>query len=175
MASEQEILQTLAVLTNAYPANHLETGSVALYVRLLSDIPAALLQAAVLDYIAHSTWFPTIGELRQTALDLQREADPQPDAHEAWAEVLEAIARVGHAGQPQFSHPLIAEVVQLTGWHQLCMTDIQDLRFERHNFITIYNARLERERLRALRPAEVARLMALSHPINELPKSTEEM
>ncbi len=161
MASETEILKIMAILTAAYPNSGANDGTIPLYARLLSDIPGELLQQAAFAHIATSKFFPTIAELRQAALDVQEAADPLPDAHAAWGEVLREMDRVGWLttfGETlQFSHPLIAEVVHLFGWQRLCASE--NTVSDRAQFLAAYTARLDRYRQEARWPAEVMRFV----------------
>lgn len=66
MASEQVILEQLAMLTEYYDKEPSERQA-RIYLATLKDIDDQILEAAVLDHIAKSTWFPKVNELRQTA------------------------------------------------------------------------------------------------------------
>jgi hypothetical protein len=150
MANEIEILKTLKILGDIYSNYHLSSSAVEVYVHLLADIPGEVLEQAALEHISRSTYFPTIAELRTAAFDILEAISPMPTDYEAWAEVQAEIRRVGNAGQPQFSHALIARTVNLLGWRYLCLSE--NPVADRSHFIQAYqalreNARRETRRL----------------------------
>ena len=97
VATEIEILSVLKILGDVYPSHRLSSSAVEVYVRLLADIPAMLLEQAALDHISRSAFFPAIAEMRAAAFNILESADPLPGGYEAWAEVQAEIGRVGHA------------------------------------------------------------------------------
>ena len=67
VASAVEIMNSLERLTHAYPGKEQARETMELYVEMLADIPGYVLKRAVEEYVAESTWFPKISELRQAA------------------------------------------------------------------------------------------------------------
>lgn len=57
---------------------------------VLSDLPVEVLRAAAVQHLAEATFFPTPGQLRERAMDLQLLALGIPQPAEAWAQVLKA-------------------------------------------------------------------------------------
>ena len=157
--SPLEVLKTVRLLGDAYPNFQLSSATIDVYVRLLSDLPAELLEQAALDHVSRSAFFPTVAELRGAAFDLLEAASPSPTAQEAWLAVLAEIERVGHAGQPQFGDPLTAQAVQALGWRSLCLSE--NPHAERSRFVQAYQALLERGRQETRRLPEVRRFVAL--------------
>lgn len=85
----------------------------------LSDIPLEVGRAALAE-AADEDWPPAPGEMRQRALRLMRH-DLAPDADQAVAEIMTAIARIGWIGVPEWSHPAIANTVEaFGGWLSIC-------------------------------------------------------
>jgi hypothetical protein len=138
MASEMEVLRVLKILGDIYPSYHLSSSAVEIYVRLLADLPGEVLEQAALEHISLSTFFPAIAELRSAAFDILEAITPLPSDYEAWAEVQAEIRRVGHVGQPQFSHELTDKVVALLGWRYLCLSE--NPVADRSHFIQAYQA-----------------------------------
>lgn len=143
MATKIEITRILTVLASAYPGFVLQDPTSAVYVKLLADVPARVLNAAALEHISRTKYFPTVAELRQTAFDLLQEQPGQPpDAHTAWSEVLRAFDEVGDWAEPTFSEPLIIDAVKAMGWQALCRSD--NPVSDRAHFVQVYQALLER-------------------------------
>jgi len=159
MATQIEVLKVIKVLGDAYPTFQLTRASIEVYVRLLADVPAELLEKATLDHISRSTFFPTIAELRGTAFDLLEQPNDELLTHAAWQQVQAEIQRVGHRGEPQFSDPLVAETVKIMGWHNLCLSD--NPISERSHFVHLFRSLAERKRQEERRLPEVQRYVAL--------------
>ncbi|MFN2160027.1 MAG: hypothetical protein ACK2U3_05505 [Anaerolineales bacterium] len=70
MASRDQVLDVLTLLSQAYPEKSRSRETLELYVQNLLDIPHRLLEKAALQHIRVSNWFPRIAELRGTAVEL---------------------------------------------------------------------------------------------------------
>jgi len=142
----------------AFPHAQVTQETYAVYARLLGDIPVAELQAAALQCLAKARFMPTIGEIRDTVLELRALAadDGAPDAHTAWAEVRNN-ARYSSS---DFSHPRIAEAARcIGGMKMLGMASDGDMVAHRARFIEAYEGMANREqRDAALLPAVRAAL-----------------
>jgi len=158
-ATQIDVLKVLKLLGEAYPTFQLSRASIEVYVGLLTDLPAALLEQAALEHISRSAFFPTIAELRGAAFDLLEAVHPSLSAHEAWLVVQDEIQRTGHAGQPEFADPLLIRAVDALGWRQLCLSD--NPIADRAHFVQIYQALIERQKQEQRRPLDVRRFIAL--------------
>jgi len=158
MATEIETLRVLKILGDIYPSFHLSSSAIEVYVQLLTDIPGPALEQAALDHISRSTFFPTIAELRSAAFSIIEAANPIPTDYEAWAEVQAEIRREGHCGQPKFTNPLAAQVVQQLGWRYLCLSE--NPVADRAHFVQAYQAMAERQRQSARRLEVVTKFIA---------------
>jgi hypothetical protein len=149
MATIDDIHKVWTMLCVAYP-NHFRNvpynvldETLALYERLLSDIDPALLEAATIQHIAASQFFPSIADLRSSALALQKRAVELPSAYEAWGLFLEEVRRIGSYGTPEFKSPVLAKVVASLGWRDLCLSENQVS--DRARFIEAYTIECQRE------------------------------
>ena len=93
MATEIEILSVLKILGDVYPTYKLTSTAIELYIQLLADIPARVLEKSALDHISRSSFFPSVAELRQTAFRLIEMTRPEPTEYEAWSEVQDEIQK----------------------------------------------------------------------------------
>jgi hypothetical protein len=137
MATDQEILKALTVLASAYPRFDLPEQTIRIYQRLLADLDFDLLKAATLQCATTHTFFPAVAEIRAAAVDLKAMADGIPSDIEAWGQVLEQMRKVGSYGTPDFSHPLVDQVVRQMGWINLCMSENQIA--DRARFLEAYS------------------------------------
>lgn len=124
MATERRVNEVMGVLAAAYPNFQLTTQTIAVYVRILADMPDEVLEAASLDCVSKCRFFPTIAELRDAAYAIATNRLAAPTAYEAWDEVVHQIRDVGSYGSPVFSHPWIGTAVrQIGGWFNVCQSE----------------------------------------------------
>lgn len=124
--SENAVFKCFKILVAAYPGTSIDDSTGKLYARLLADLPDDILEAAVLDHISRSIWFPKVAELRSACAELMHGTGRYaPDAYSAWAEVSQAIPQYGSWRRPPFSHPLIEQTVDAMGWRNLCLSTNQ--------------------------------------------------
>ena len=170
MAEVNDFSRIWQALVKSYPTWAKEIGPAELaqtflvYERLLTDIPPAILEAAVVQHVASSKWFPTIAELRQGAQALV--APQRTTAMEAWGKVLDAMksggARMLPGGNgyypPEWDDPLIARVVTSMGWIELCQSD--NMEADRAHFMRAYDTLAQRESADAMMLPMVRELAA---------------
>lgn len=144
MATQIDVLRVLKILGDVYPNFHLSSSAVEVYIQLLADISPPVLEQAALDHISRSTFFPAVAELRNAAYDILEEADPCPSDFQAWSEVQDEIRRTGHYGEPEFSHPLIEQAVDMFGWRYLCLSTNHVA--DRAHFVQAFQALVEKRR-----------------------------
>lgn len=147
MATTEQIAKVVGTMAAAFPHAQVTQETYAVYAKLLADIPVAELQAAALQCLASARFMPTIGELRDKALELRRLASDNgaPDAGTAWAEVLEA-ARCCAYHTPTFSHPAIEAAVRAIGGIRMVgFAPQDDLISHRARFMECYGTYRERE------------------------------
>ena len=125
----------LKQLFAVYPNSQSTEQTVAVYLRLLQDIPPEELQTIVDQCIAQNKFLPTIAELRDMHHTLTLSL-MQPTAAEAWGEVRKAITSTGHIRIPQFDDPLVERAVAVMGWRELCISENQIA--DRARFLQIY-------------------------------------
>lgn len=111
--------------------------------RWLEQYPVDLGYDVCVQVIATCKWrWPTIAYF-QEALSAVSCADV-PDQADAWGEVSKQIRLVGSYGRPEFSHPLIKEIVTSMGWQELCQSESPSI--VRAQFLRLYEARSNRIR-----------------------------
>ena len=131
----------LKQLFAAYPQAQVSAETVAVYLRLLADVPPADLQVAVDQAIVNSRFLPTVAELRDALLNLRQVE--RPSWTEAWDEVTRELRRVGSWGVPQFASPWTAQIVRAMGWRELCQSE--NPQTDRAQFRDLFNALATRQ------------------------------
>ena len=175
MATDFEIKRIWALLGTAYPtyakeqSTEMMAQTLRLYQRLLADIPGEMLEAAALQHVASSRFFPTIAELREIAVAIM--APPSTTPMEAWGKLQAAMADVrfyryadGYHEFPHFDDPILERVVQDMGWANL--TASEDTVADRARFLQAYEAYARRMREdQMLLPAvrELAQTLHVDH------------
>ncbi len=130
-----------------------------LYLQVLADIPADILQAAVYALLNASKYPPSIAEIRAKAEEITGVATgtTEYNAGMAWESVQRAIRKVGGYGRPKFTDPICAKVVAQIGWMDLCMTEMAMVPTVRSQFIKMY----EREAARAKSEGQIRELIPM--------------
>ena len=132
----------LKQLFAAYPNSQVSDDTVAIYLRLLQDIPVEDLQTVVDQCIAQCKFLPTVAEVREQWHNLTRNL-AQMSGEEAWGLVQAEIRRIGSWGAPHFEDERVMKVVRSMGWNNICQSD--EPAVDRAQFMRIYNQMSHRE------------------------------
>jgi len=120
-SEEQTRYNALRMLAAAFPANKIESATIAVYMAALADLSAEQLHQAVLWCVTHCRFFPTVAEIREAVASSA--PDRPPTSTEAWGEVMQQALHTGSWGKPHFSHPLIQQTVDAFGWREICLSE----------------------------------------------------
>jgi hypothetical protein len=126
-----ECATLLAYVTAAVPQVAIPAQTAEVWWDLLGDLPYAVATQAVRQVLARQRghWWPSIGEIRETAIALQHPDWPSVD--QAWGQVRGAVHRYGYY-QPDAAlatlDSLVREVVEAIGWTEICAADPDVLR-----------------------------------------------
>lgn len=123
---------------------------------MLEDIPYKIARVAVNKHIATEKWFPTIAEIRASALSVAGTGIPDPAT--AWAEVLAEVRRTGTYGVPEFSCDEIKMAVNSIGWRNICLSE--KISIERAHFTRAYEVYETRAKEMAQLPPSVRQLIS---------------
>ncbi len=146
MAEYEHVSKLMAIMSANYSNYRLTKEAVALYARVLQDIPGDVLEAAALDICSKpGAFFPSAGDWRSAALDILQHKSGIPLAIEAWEEARREVGRCGEywlyqQGQrlPEYSHPLIEKTVAAIGYRNILEPDNEEVL--RAQFIKAYEA-----------------------------------
>jgi hypothetical protein len=142
MATRNRTAFVLKQLFSAYPNTQVEEGTVAIYIRLLGDIPVEELQAVVDQCIADCKFLPTVAEVREHWRNLTRNLGELSGA-EGWGLVQAEIRRMGSWGSPHFENAKVQRVVDMMGWLNICQSE--NLAVDRAQFMRIFDTLADRE------------------------------
>ncbi len=138
-----EAAKLVAMLSAAYRDAPISEATAEVYEAMLADLPFAATQAAVARLVATSKWFPTVAEIREAVVAVERGA--VRSGVEAWGDVVQAIRKVGaYRPPPAFADPIVTECVELTGWRGLCLGENEAA--DRAKFVQLYDALAARDR-----------------------------
>jgi hypothetical protein len=131
----------IAQLSAAFPRQTITSETLAIYAAMIVDLDADVAQAAVLELIAGSRFFPAIAEIRATAAERTTNL---PSANEAWLEVEAAIRRFnGHDSQTwtyddDYSSSVVANAARSLGGVSV-MHEAPQLGLVRRDFVLAYS------------------------------------
>ena len=125
-----------------------DADRMAIYVEMLNDIPADVLDKVCRKTILESKFLPSIAELLQSARNLigDMTGNGTPTWEEAWKEIEHEMQTTFVYGEPQFSHPAIKQAVDAFGWQELCSVLTKDLPIVRAQLRDMYNGICEKSR-----------------------------
>ncbi len=132
--TESETSDLLGMLVVFWPDRKVDRAQIKAWHMVLDDVPYPDMTRAVKRYLkTEHAFFPQPGQLIAMIAD---EAAEELRDETAWSEVQKEIRRVGyrptgyfhngvHVDPPQveWSHPLIEQAVNETGWKALCLTE----------------------------------------------------
>lgn len=149
-------IKTLVAMTLANFPNMQErhmSPTVALWQQMLSDIPFNVAKAALIKVLATAKFWPTVGEIRETAVQL---TSPNVlSAPEAWAQVIKAI-RYDYSSDKL--DPVVRKAIEgFGGLNGIGYSENIDV--VRGQFLKVYEQYANRERDAAVMPASVRDLI----------------
>lgn len=134
----------LKQLFAAFPNTQVTVETLAMYDKLLGDIPPLDLQVIVDQAVSTARFLPTIGELREMHHNLRNIS--RISWVDAWGNVGREMRRIGSYGVPHFDDELTTRVVRMMGWRTLCSSEQPSIdRAQFRDMYTALAARDERE------------------------------
>lgn len=148
MASIETVSQVFKMLSRTYvdySSKNLSgaglTETIKVYHRILEDIPDALLQAACIDHMASSQWWPKPSELRERAKRIELSNIKTLTSIEAWAKAKKAA--LDHSFST--GDDVIDRVMTALGWKEFGQSQVTEEMSWRARFIASYEQALEQE------------------------------
>lgn len=146
--TRDEVLDLLTLLVTNYEHPLARDGAsgksplVELWVEALAAYDGAAVRKAAVRHMATSPWWPKLSDVLGP---LAREG--LLDADEGWERVRAEVRRVGYAGTPQFTDPVVAETVRHLGWTAICTSPEPDvIRGQFRHFFEKARGRAETDR-----------------------------
>ena len=126
---QTERARTIGALFGAF-GQGADEARIAIYVRMLKDIPVDVLKVTAEKVMMESKFLPTIAELVEATRSLMAEAEPDTRVKtwaEAWNEIEKAMYRTPWGRTPVFSTPEISEAVFSFGWTTLHTAEAREM------------------------------------------------
>lgn len=164
--NEKEIIHVLgnyAASVWARQSRDLEAVTYAAYGRILSDLPAPVVDMAMAELARTMTFWPAAAEIRATADKIMAAATGQQiaDETEAWAEVQARVRDTGlYHAMPEFSDAAITLAAKRYGWVELCTLEMDQVGVARAQFCRFYREIIDKKREKA----QMDRLLASATP-----------
>ncbi len=171
-AHQLEIIKVLTPYLMALPHSKVNSGTLAVYSKALSNLTLGEIDAAMLKLMRTVKFFPTIAEIFSTVEELKKflQIEKVKTADEAWQEVMEEISRAYLYKKPIFSSTEIGQVVKKFGWRNLCNVSANNVNFTRDQFMTMYDSvihrhddeKINRDVIKSLPKARLTELIAIT-------------
>lgn len=162
--NKADAARLVAIVVTAYPNydkfrdEQAVTATVNLWASMFAADDGRIVALALNKHIATSKWPPSVAELREIMLEIQRPDLIPPD--KAWAAVSDLLHTVGEYNHGDLQHqlpPLVARAVETIGWGNLwemhrsyCVGGKPGM--DRVAFVQQYGPMYEREKQRAMTP-----------------------
>lgn len=162
--NKADAARLVAIVVTAYPNydkfrdEQAVTATVNLWASMFATDDGRIVALALNKHIVTSKWPPSVAELREIMLEIQRPDLIPPD--KAWAAVSDLLHTVGEYNHGDLQHqlpPLVARAVETIGWGNLwemhrsyCVGGKPGM--DRVAFVQQYGPMYEREKQRAMTP-----------------------
>lgn len=162
--NKADAARLVAIVVTAYPNydkfrdEQAVTATVNLWASMFATDDGRIVALALNKHIATSKWPPSVAELREIMLEIQRPDLIPPD--KAWAAVSDLLHTVGEYNHGDLQHqlpPLVARAVETIGWGNLwemhrsyCVGGKPGM--DRVAFVQQYGPMYEREKQWAMTP-----------------------
>lgn len=129
-----------------------EAERIVVYVRMLKDMDAEVLDKVCEKAVYESKFLPTISELITMAKNLVGDATGTEMLSwaDAWKEIEHQTQTTFIYGKPEFTRPEIEMAVKSFGWKDLCESPSKDMQIVRAQLRDMYNAICERQKEKSL-------------------------
>lgn len=109
-------------------------GLMELYSKALSDISIEQFEAACIESLQTSKFFPKICEIRECI-----NGNPEEQSVSAWEQLQEAVQREGAYTSVKFMDARIARTIEVMGgWTAVCAWPVSELQYRRQEFQKTY-------------------------------------
>lgn len=145
--TKQEFGILASAIRTYYPGKDLLPNQQAmeLWYRELQDIPYAVAEAGLRQWVATQKWPPTIADIREMATDVKHGSIP--DWGDGWEDVLKAIRLFGmyrEADAMASFDEITRQCVERLGFRNICLSD--NIAADRANFRMMYETMAERKK-----------------------------
>ena len=150
-----DTIKLFALISASYPREqafaNASPAMVALWAKLLADIPLAAAEAAIASHVSTSPFPPSIAEIREWAAG----GPGDGAAAEAWGKLMQAVRKYGWCNQGEAKAYLGPEIWAamlrtFPDWLALCMSE--NMEADRAHFLRMWESMAKKERLNRMLP-----------------------
>lgn len=137
---QKERCAIVSMLFGAYGQGG-DANRIAIYAKLLEDLPVAVLSKSVKKLILEQKFLPSVSEVVEAAQSLMGSIDDGSRIRtwaEAWGEIERAMIATPWGNTPVFSRPEITAAVNSYGWNSLQMSDADKMTTVRAQIRRMY-------------------------------------
>ena len=147
MSKENEIVKLLRQYFSAFPNATMPDGAWAIYARALSILPVDAINAAMLELLTTSKFWPSVAEIFDTAKSIRAYSEESaiPMAADAWGEVIGLVRKYGIYKPWDYSCEEVRRAAELFGKMELCMIEENAVNTARAQFMRMYNEIVQRK------------------------------
>lgn len=159
--TKQEFAVFAAALRTYYPRETLLPNQQAmeLWYRELQDIPYAVAEAGLRQWVATNKWSPSIADIRAMTSEVAH--GEIADWGDGWGKVLKAISQYGSYRESEALNSLdelTRTCVQRLGFRNICMSE--NIETDRANFRMMYEQMAEKKKRQQQTPIPLQRLIS---------------
>jgi len=147
MSKESEIIKILKPYFMAFPKSGMDEGALLIYARALSILPVDAINAAMLELLTTSKFWPSVAEIFETAKSIRAYSEEStiPTAADAWGEVIGLVKKYGIYKPWDYSCEEVKRAAELFGKMELCMIEENAVNTARAQFMRMYNEIVQRK------------------------------
>lgn len=148
---KQEFSTFAMAIRTYYPKENILPNAPAmeLWFRELQDIPFPVAEAALRKWVSTNKWSPSIAEIREIAATVSH--GEQLTWGESWEKLKAAVRKYGRVGEAEAMRsfdPLTRKCVEIFGYQQYCISDVNDEMANRAHYQRIFESMAQREKTR---------------------------
>ena len=167
----------LATMTTFYTERlmpPITENSIALWTKMLADIPFNLVESVVLAWVATNKYPPTIADIRGSCVSSV--SGDGETAEEAWGKIQEATLRYGHTQPKEAELFLGKEIWTISdrfGWQHFCMMPIDEEATYFTQFRNAFNSESKKVKENLQIPESIKQLLQLGRIVKQMGSGTD--
>lgn len=136
--SIEEFINIFTILSVAYGKDY-DDSQIKIWYGFLKDIPEEQFKEIVKTIVKTNKYMPSIAGIREEYAKLNQ--PKRPNAEAEWCKVIDAVHKYGMLEQEEafkYLGEYTTYVVQRVGWRRICMSDPEQQKWNKKEFIEQY-------------------------------------